>query len=159
MTNRWQVWVIILWIQQGRVLKLWHRFPQASATREGGESGEHTHTHPKTKVTHEPRHKWVTCGSERQICNHSLSGTNRHGAFNSRLTGEQQRSCLLPHTRQVYDTGNCTLLKPCPITWWATCHTGIYAGYITGFTSRVQTWGPGAWIGQVKTPIWTTGQF
>lgn len=28
MTNRWQVWVIILWIQQGHVLKLWHRFPR-----------------------------------------------------------------------------------------------------------------------------------
>lgn len=35
MTNRWQVWVIILWIQQGHVLKLWHRFPQASAAKHG----------------------------------------------------------------------------------------------------------------------------
>lgn len=105
MTNRWQVWVIILWIQQGRVLKLWHRFPQASETREGEESGAHTHTHTKTKVTHEPRHKWETCGSERQICNRSLSGTNRHGAFHSRST-EQQHSCLsgftAPHNLMSY---------------------------------------------------------
>lgn len=32
MTNRWQAWVIILRIQEGRKLKLWHHFPQASAT-------------------------------------------------------------------------------------------------------------------------------
>lgn len=34
MTNRWQVWVIIFWIQQGHELKLWHHFPQASASTE-----------------------------------------------------------------------------------------------------------------------------
>lgn len=129
MTNRWQVWVIILWIQQGRVLKLWHRFPQASETREGEESGAHTHTHThthtKTKVTHEPRHKWETCGSERQICNRSLSGTNRHGAFHSRSTA------------LLFIRVHCTPLKPCYMSHRHICWLR-YRLYITGVKYEAQ---------------------
>lgn len=66
MTNRWQVWVIILWIQQGHVLKLWHRFPRASAAIEGRER-------KKNCTTDELSHKWLTCVSKWQICDHSDS--------------------------------------------------------------------------------------
>lgn len=100
MTNRWQAWVIILRIQEGRELKLWHHFSQASATTARRMPDVLRHRRPLSSWWHS--------------CNHAAENAKRDPSPKSQIPLLQMKSSSQTLSRKL--SRKCS--DGADLCWW-----------------------------------------